>query len=161
MMLSSETATLPGTQGRPSPRFALMEQYDIYSWEHDDELYLRRWRIIETPWFGIYLHHILLPDSDRAFHDHPYNFVALVLAGGYIEHSRTVNSGVVHQRKYRRFSLNVKRAEMQHRIHGLLNPSGTWTLLVHGRRRRLWGFSEVAGAWQESSAYIQEHRQAS
>lgn len=45
--------------------------------------YMRRW-IFSCPWFTIRLHHIL--DSDYGLpHNHPWNFVSLVLKGGYTE----------------------------------------------------------------------------
>ena len=33
----------------------------------------------------IYLHHFLRSDHDRALHDHPWNFVSIILRGGYWE----------------------------------------------------------------------------
>ena len=47
--------------------------------------YLDRLRIIQTPWFGVYLHHIHRPDSDPDPHDHPWAFASLVLTGSYRE----------------------------------------------------------------------------
>src|SRR6266853_6456811 len=50
-----------------------------------DTNYMRRWTI-ETPLGQIRLHHILRSDNDRHYHDHPFDFVSLILSGGYIEH---------------------------------------------------------------------------
>jgi hypothetical protein len=33
-----------------------------------------RYILLSTPWFGVYLHHLLRSDYDRAFHDHPWGF---------------------------------------------------------------------------------------
>src|SRR5690349_7894728 len=50
--------------------------------------YVIRWRA-ETRWGSIRLHHWLGPDDDRAFHDHPWWFVTLVLRGGYTDWNPT------------------------------------------------------------------------
>jgi hypothetical protein len=50
-----------------------------------DSPYLIRYRLLKTPWFGIYLHHILRSDLDRCLHDHPFCFWSLVLWGRYTE----------------------------------------------------------------------------
>ena len=49
------------------------------------ELHFRRWRFLETPWFGIYLHYIAKADEDKHPHDHPWSFVGIILWGGYEE----------------------------------------------------------------------------
>lgn len=117
------------------------------------DAYLVRWRLLQTPWFAVYLHHILRSDDDRALHDHPWSFASVILAGGYFEHTprgrfwRQPGSIILH------------RAEELHRIE--LGPSraaigGTlpaWTLVFCGRRRRPWGFSTAAG-WRESAPYL-------
>ena len=40
---------------------------------------LIRTRIVQTPWFGVYLHRHLRPDSYRELHDHPWSLVSLIL----------------------------------------------------------------------------------
>ena len=47
--------------------------------------YLARRRIIQTPWFGIYVHQIYREDQDRDPHDHPWAFLTLILWRGYTE----------------------------------------------------------------------------
>jgi hypothetical protein len=77
-------------------RWAFMKKYEIPDVEHPEKTYLRRWRIIQTPLFALYLHHILMPDGDRDLHDHPYPFASLILAGGYTEERvQLVNRGVM------------------------------------------------------------------
>jgi hypothetical protein len=46
--------------------------------------YMHRW-IFKHPWGTVRLHHILRSDDDRHLHDHPFNFVSLLLTGGYTE----------------------------------------------------------------------------
>jgi hypothetical protein len=57
---------------------------------HDDPVqgradYLVRLRIVQTPWFGIYLHDIHEDDGDRDPHNHPWSFLSFVLRGYYTE----------------------------------------------------------------------------
>lgn len=127
-------------------RWALYERFDIHDGLNNEELYLRRWYLIETPYFGVYLHKILLPDPDRPMHDHPWNFTAFMLRGGYYE---LVENGVL---RHRQWSFNHKRAEWKHRIHSLLRVP-TWTLIFVGRRRREWGFHTDDG-WVQWDEYL-------
>jgi hypothetical protein len=66
------------------PRFAIWKKFEIPNFDTEGN-YLTRWRIIETPWASLYLHRITTPDSRPTLHDHPWNFTALVLRGGYVE----------------------------------------------------------------------------
>ena len=49
------------------------------------ELHFKRWRILSTPWFNIFLHFINRADEDKDLHDHPWSFWSIILKGGYIE----------------------------------------------------------------------------
>ena len=51
-----------------------------------DCVYLKRW-VMEWNQFSVRLHHFLSSDDDRAFHDHPWWFVTLVLKGSYVDAS--------------------------------------------------------------------------
>lgn len=48
-------------------------------------LHFRRWRIIETRWFNIYIHYIAKSDEDKHLHSHPWNFISIPLSGGYVQ----------------------------------------------------------------------------
>lgn len=65
------------TKSNPSPRWAFMKRHDIPDLQNPGNTYLRRWRIIQTPWFGVFLHRIYLNDNDREVHDHPWNFTTI------------------------------------------------------------------------------------
>lgn len=123
-----------------STRWALMETFRVPSFDDPEVDYLTRLRIIQTPWFGIYLHRIGTPDSRPTLHDHPWNFVAIVLRGGYIEHRDY--SGYGHAIRW----VNAKRAEDTHWIDWL-GRTPTWTLMFTGRRRREWGYVDPDGTW--------------
>lgn len=129
--------------GRRSPRWAFMARMEIPDYNNPEQIYLRRLRIIQTPWFGVYLHHIFLPDADRAPHDHPWPFASLVLRGGYSEriHPRPRQDlAQHHDRFHRSFSLHRTSCMVAHRILDL--KPNTVTLVLVGPRRRDWGFWE-------------------
>ncbi len=50
-----------------------------------DNPMLERWRLLSTPWGGVYVHFIYREDLDRDPHDHPWTFWSMVLRGGYTE----------------------------------------------------------------------------
>ena len=132
-------------------QWAFCSRFDICD-EKTGELYLRRWRILQTPWFAIYLHKIATPDKDRDLHDHPWPFVSLVLRGGYDEvlcehpENDAINGYRPIGRIVRRgwLSLGFRRATDAHRIVRL-HRDPTWTLVLTGPRRRSWGFYTESG----------------
>lgn len=93
--------------------------------------YLIRWRL-ELPFGSIRLHHWLGPDDSRAFHDHSWWFLTLIIRGGYTDSSpsgdESLSAGMIRFRK----------AEHQHTV--IPRPGGAWTLLVTGPPVRAWGF---------------------
>lgn len=132
-----------------SPRWAFMEKFIIPDYDTDG-IYLVRWRIIQTPLFGIYLHKINTPDPRDTLHDHPYNFVSVILRGGYIEYTvkpkeYSLWSYIVSRTQLHTVTrVNIKRATDLHYIHRLLRVP-TWTLMFVGRRQREWGFVDHNG----------------
>jgi hypothetical protein len=70
------------TDLRRNPRWTLLAGEDM---GRDSDPYLDRLRIVGTPQFSLYLHHIHRPDEEPDPHDHPWWFASLVLAGWYEE----------------------------------------------------------------------------
>lgn len=133
-----------------------MERFVVPDYSDDGDPnrnYLSRLRIIQTPWFGVYLHRFDTPDPRPTLHDHPWNFVSLVLRGGYIEvtsycspdDTATV-ANHCERKRYRTGQVNRKRAEDIHTIT-YLRRTPTWTLMFVGKRRREWGYVEPDGTW--------------
>lgn len=129
------------------------------------DVYLVRWILISGPPGGIFLHHILRPDHDRALHDHPWSFVSIGLKGGVAEqttHAQWVDGipgesimewdpgRIVAHWPGRWY---FRRAERLHRIDQFLDGDTAWTLVVHGPRRRTWGFSPRPGEWVDWESY--------
>lgn len=113
--------------------------------QDDQNPYLKRWYIRKRRGaqrgFQLYLHKIIRPDHDRALHDHPWWFWALVLWGGYVEEVME-NGGQITRRHIGWLRLNRKRAEGIHRIDSLDGGGPTWTLFLTGPLERDWGFWE-------------------
>lgn len=123
---------------RVKPRWEFMRRREIS--DHRGGVYLRRWTLLETPWFAFYLHKMLGPDADRWLHDHPFRFLSVVLRGGYDEEVHAEGN----EERVRWFS--VKGSSTFHRIVRL-HRRPTWTLVLRGRRHKEWGFLTPNG-WQ-------------
>lgn len=131
------------------PAFAFMKRFEIPTFD-DDGLYLTRWRIVQTPWFSLYLHRFDAPDSRPTLHDHPWTFVSLMLRGGYMERRLNPHTMQVDEAHRVRW-INRVRASDAHAIMTLARvPS--WSLLLVGPRVRTWGYWEPvdveAGEWR-------------
>jgi hypothetical protein len=156
-----------------SPNWAFMERFVIpnYSTADADDDYLVRWRLIQTPWFGIYLHKIMTPDPRPTLHDHPWPFLAVVLRGGYDEmrrgtHAVTPAELLIHPpdddhpqtwkempdstyaRPRRVTRVNRMPLDSLHWI-SRLHRIPTWTLVFVGRRSRIWGYLDRDGTWTD------------
>jgi hypothetical protein len=140
----------------PAPRWALGAVTDIPDLRDPASIYLRRYRLVETPWFGIFLHKILLADGDRDLHDHPWHFATVIVRGGYCEEVEAAAGRL--QRRWRAGSVHGVRATDCHSIRSLLRVP-TWTLVVVGRRRREWGFATGEG-WVAADAYERDQTRA-
>lgn len=132
-------------EAQNSPRWALWRWYDIPDGTDPDVVYLRRLRIVQTPYFGVYLHWIYLPDRDRDSHDHPWPFTSTVLRGGYTEEIFAPRARYLPTRTVFRAprTTHRMRVDQAHRITTVLPR--TVTLVVTGRRSRTWGFWTTDG----------------
>lgn len=126
------------------------------------ELHFRRWRILETPWFNIYIHGIYKEDEEAHLHDHPWNYLSIVLRGYFSE--RTLNYDVITDEnkkewKSRRIEENVigpssfiyRKAESFHKIQKL-HSNAVFTLFFTGKRKREWGY-DLSGNWVDHITY--------
>lgn len=127
-------------KGLRSPRWAFWKWTTIPC--RDGLKYLVRLRLIQTPWFAIYLHDIYEPDGDRDPHNHPWSFISFVLRGSYTENLHPypyVHPDInVRQQHWKRFSIHRMTRETAHRI--TYAAPGLKTLILTGPRRHSWGF---------------------
>ncbi len=112
----------------PGPRF--------FTWREPLGLpecpYVIRWKLELKSGRSLRLHHWLKADDDRAFHDHPWWFLTVVLRGGYMDDSP------VGQDFLYAGSVRFRRALHQHTVRPYAD--GAWTLMVTGPKSRPWGF---------------------
>lgn len=131
----------PGRPGGEGSQWRFLERFEVPNLDDPDETYLTRYRLMQTPWFAIYVHRFDGPDSRPTLHDHPWPFLSLVLRGGYQEvTSYTLPLGHAVTR------WNRKRTSDLHYILRL-HRTPTWTLMVVGRRQRTWGYLDRDGTW--------------
>jgi hypothetical protein len=92
---------------------------------------------------AVRVHMILSSDDDRAFHDHPWPFLSIILEGGYTEVRPVFDkSGLYVGDKRQKFgpgSIIVRRAKDWHRIEIGAFPRPT-TLFITGPYVQKWGF---------------------
>lgn len=112
--------------------------------------------------FNIFFHIFLKSDPDGALHDHPWNYITVILKGGYWEIvpvmymgkiDRADNGDMITERIWRGPG-HIRRcmAESFHRIE-LEEGITPWTMFIPGIRRREWGF-DVAGKWVPDAEYL-------
>lgn len=94
---------------------------------------LRRWKLSAGTLFSVRLHHWVAGDPEDYQHAHPWNFLTLVLRGGYDD----VGEG--------RPTDHVRAPSIRYRPltwrHSVINVvPGTWTIVLTGRIVREWRF---------------------
>lgn len=131
----------------------LLEQARPYSTLGDPaDIYMERFWLKEfskgRP-LSMRLHHIRRSDSDRAFHDHPWENISIILSGEMTEvvPLDQSQSCMLDQTKYSRFirrpgDVIARKATDRHR---LIIPEGSsvYTLFIMGAYEQQWGFYDV------------------
>lgn len=125
-----------------------------------DKPYLTRYTFFETKNLQIALHIFHRSDAND-LHDHPWNFVSLILWRGYIEETFEFNP-FFHKDKYRitrrkqkRYypgQILIRKAEHAHRVQ-LINGKKAITLVFMSRYIRQWGFFTKNG-WSNFIDYF-------
>lgn len=109
--------------------------------------YMKRW-VFDFKLFSIRIHHWLASDDLRYPHDHAWNFLTIILKGGYTDISPSGNDVV------KAGNIRYRKATHQHSVK--VNPSGCWTLMLTGPEFRKWGFW-VDGKFRKRNKYFFEH----
>lgn len=140
-------------------KWAVLEPLSVGA---DGDPYLDRLRLIQTPLFGIYLHHIHRADLDPDPHDHPWSFMSIVLTGDYTESVWRIKGRRAdldpETRVRSRYSVRVLSRHSAHIITRVSRP--LWTLVITGPRKSDWGFWTGDGGYVRWDIYIKSSRNA-
>jgi hypothetical protein len=137
------------------------------------DTYMERWWLRQPPGHGshsstyekgksgvgVRVHHIMRSDEDRAFHDHPWWSISIILRGGYWE------IVPINQRQHRRLDLDYRKrvwrgpgsivfrsATDRHRLE-IPEGGDAWSLFIMGPWQRDWGFHTRSG-WVNWRKYL-------
>lgn len=118
------------------------------------KIHFRRYSLLSTKWFSIYIHHILSSDEDRDPHDHPFSFQSLILKGSYMERAwYAPNFMAMHTATYLPGDVIKHQAKDAHKI--TLLTKEVWTLVLVSGREREWGYRLKDGSWLDHQTYRQ------
>jgi len=116
-----------------------MARYWVFN-PYDRETNVPRWAPFIP--FSIRVHHIKRADSERHFHDHPWNARTIILRGSYWEERPiSFRNGWPGTWGTERLRGDTARLgfEQYHRI-AEVSDGGAWTLFISWRWRGVWGF---------------------
>lgn len=109
-------------------------------------VYVERW-YLETPFGSVRLHHWIHSDDGRAFHDHPWWFITIVLWGSYTDKTPDGDERMTLGKVKFRPALHMHTVKV--------DPKGAWTFLLTGPKSRKWGF-KLGQKWKKSNKYFLE-----
>lgn len=108
-----------------------------------------RWRLIHTPWFGIYIHKWNKPDPRPTRHNHPWNFFSIVLKGWYVEHILDPEYNILVSSVINWFNW-VPRTK----FHNVAMVSeGAISIMFVGKTHPDWGYMEEVVDYDHGSYY--------
>lgn len=106
--------------------------------------YLIRITLFKCSYFSVKIHKALI--SDPAIpHDHPWNYLSIILWGGYYEET-ILESGAWKQKWYKPGSMLYRKGN---KFHKLILPEGKYSvsLIFVGKKWREWGFWDFYEGW--------------
>lgn len=132
--------------------FRLPSRFDVPDYDDPTVTLFTRWRLLDVPWFGVYVHHLRRSDSpNRPLHDHPWSFVSFRLWRNYSEvrpnEDAWACSWWAKYRSERHRLFSFRRATDLHRVVVDDPDRGCWTLVLRGPRKREWGFQNPGEPW--------------
>lgn len=123
---------LPPRWVRPLRRWAARYAAHNVPAEQLGDHYLYRYYIIKSRWINVYLHRVYKSDEERAYHDHPWWNVSVILDGMYRE--KTPDGDATR----RPGAIVLRSAKAAHRLDLLAGPAVS--LFITGPKVREWGF---------------------
>ncbi len=112
------------------------KRFEVPDYDDPKAVSRTRWRIIHTPWFGIYLHRWNKPDPRPTFHNHPWNFFSIILRGVYSE--RRLSDDKKHWILAVVKWLNIVKRTDFHTVFEV--RPGTLSLMFVGKTHEDWGY---------------------
>lgn len=138
----------------------MFKREDIVKYINNEPvLYLRRWHLLKTPWFKLYLHKFTAPDLDRDPHDHPWDSYIFMLKGKYREELYNIKDNVLHLDDIvirQGPSFRKMPGKTIHKITRLLSPE-VWTIFLCTKKNRDWGFHTKEG-WIYWRDYLNDYK---
>jgi len=102
--------------------------------------YIYRWHVVpRNTAANVYLHVQVADDPGSPLHDHPWDNMSVILAGGYMEQTQY---GVFHRRPG---DVIMRRAEHAHHLRLVPGVTRSISLFTTGPVVRDWGFLTPAG----------------
>jgi len=101
------------------------------------EPYLTRWILFRKRSIALYFHKFHRSDAED-LHDHPWNFISIILWRGYKEQTFTENGGLQIKRVYPG-SIIFRKSTHAHRVV-LINDKPAYTLVIRFKDNYNWGF---------------------
>jgi hypothetical protein len=99
--------------------------------------YMKRYYLESSADGSIRFHNIINSDPGNDLHDHPWDFVTVLVSGSYKEVTPT---GIT---RYEAPCLIMRKANDFHRL--ILDEGEVWTYFVCGKVKRKWGFKTERG----------------
>ena len=132
--------------------------------------YLERYYVGSIGSLRFYLHRFVNGDGDRSLHAPPWKrSIAVCLCGGYLEHRiKWFNPNTAYDvsiKNLRPGWINIIKATTFHQI--IETKPETWTLFIHGKKIKPWGFinkttiRDESGAEKVVSHYLADEDKAS
>lgn len=127
--------------------------------KHEGKEYLHRWTFVCFG-FSLRLHHWIGSDVGPHLHDHPFNFISILLKGSYVNVTESTDLFLEKQLEHRLLkapAMWYARGEQRHRLE--IPEGGAWTILLCGRPFRKWGFWVNEHLWRPLRYFHKFHRQ--
>jgi hypothetical protein len=118
--------------------WAFWKWADTPSQINEGQVYLRRLRVVNTPWFSLMVHWINEPDTGRWPHDHPWAFYSWVVRGEYTEDLYDILGWIIDKRVHKQGSVHLMSFDLAHRITSI--SDGLMTVVLTGKRQRRFRF---------------------
>ena len=76
----------------------------------------------------IRIHKIMDKDRSNFYHNHPFNYISIILKGGYNDKTIDIKNGEIKYHKYTIFSIIKRKYSIYHRIEEV--KGNTFTLFI-------------------------------